>query len=818
MSIENRSDAAEIRAAASVLLERMQFLKQAGITFQGKRDLYEIFGYDRILTNKNYRDRYARGGIAKRIVEALPKATWRGGIELIEDENPKVSTEFEKLWETLEARLHIWSTLMRADILAGLGAYSVVLIGADGPLDTELSKGKGPDSLLYLTPFSGGGGPQFQSRTNNTATMDADASIMSLVTDPSNERFGLPEFYQLKRLDINAPEFQVPVHWSRVIHIAEGCLDDEVYGQPTLENCWNLLDDLDKVTGGGAEAFWLRANQGLQLDVDKDLTLETSEKQALKDQADEYANQMRRMLRTRGVTVTPLGSDVANFLAPADAIITQIAGSKGIPKRILTGSEMGELASSQDRDNWKDQVNGRQSGYAGPNIVRPLIDRLIKYNYLPKPKEYEVKWAQIQVLTDQEKSAGALEWAQTLTSEGPVFLRDEIRDHWYGMEPLPKPKIDEATGDHTSPNKNLPLAPVTDHVTGMPIKQPNPPILGNHPVTGLPVEVDTKSGKPAAQNKKPLLTFKKRAAETHSFSSTQVNLPPELARPMVSFANSIDNDALTPEGIEYTPHVTVKYGVHTNDVEEVRALLEGSGPITVTLGPIDVFQTPGHDVLIVRIESSDLVRLNAEIASRLEVTDTYPTYEPHATLAYLWPGQAKPWIGDRRFVGLTATIDTVIFSTADDIVTPIPLLPYQRSASQFTQEAEDELVEVLRAAIESNSTDIIDRIIGTTRALGFNPSEPRDKNGMWTSGGVNLVDRDGPLYPKKSQHWAESASDQVWQLVSTGEDTNTIKTRFTHAFEHIHGTLSKPKGSSVLAALTGFADIGQFIGLSEDNE
>ena len=94
---------------------------------------------------------------------------------------------------------------------------------------------------------------------------------------------------------------------------------------------------------------------------------------------------------------------MANFSNPADAILTQIAGSKAIPKRILTGSEMGELASSQDRDNWKDQINGRQTGYAGPYIVRPLVDRLIKYGYLPTPKkgprEYEVRCPQIQVLT-----------------------------------------------------------------------------------------------------------------------------------------------------------------------------------------------------------------------------------------------------------------------------------------------------------------------------------------------------------------------------------------------------------------------------------
>src|SRR3990167_10550664 len=60
-----QSQNSEIRAAASHVLERMQFLRHAGITFGGARDLYEIFGYDRLITTRQYRDRYARGGIAE---------------------------------------------------------------------------------------------------------------------------------------------------------------------------------------------------------------------------------------------------------------------------------------------------------------------------------------------------------------------------------------------------------------------------------------------------------------------------------------------------------------------------------------------------------------------------------------------------------------------------------------------------------------------------------------------------------------------------------------------------------------------------------
>lgn len=453
------ADTYALRAATSVLIERMQFMRQAGITFGGKRDLYEVLGYNRIITNKEYRDRYLRGGIAKRIVEALPKATWRGGPEVIEDEDPKTETAFEAAFLALVTRMKVWEVLKRADILAGLSNYSVILIGAAGPYDQELPKGTGkPDALLFLTPFTGGGGPGL-SQGGTSGANYVDATIQTFEQDTASPRFGLPTSYQLRRLDISSPEMQKPVHWSRIIHIAEGCLDNEVYGIPTLENVWNLLDDLDKVTGGGAEAFWLRANQGLHLMVDKDAALTPDEKTALKDQAEEYQHQMRRILQTRKVDVQPLGSDTANFSNPADAILTQIAGSKGIPKRILTGSEMGELASSQDRDNWKDQVNGRQTGYAEEYMIRPLVDRLIAYNYLPAPAQpYQVRWAHIETLTEDEKATGATKWATVNQTQGTtVFTDDEIRDKWYGMEPLtPEQK---AAAEAAKPKPEPPPAP-----------------------------------------------------------------------------------------------------------------------------------------------------------------------------------------------------------------------------------------------------------------------------------------------------------------------------------------------------------------------
>ncbi len=446
----NDAAQAEIRAATSeieasmqlrtldALLDRVRWANQVGLTFEGRRNLYAILGYAQQITARQYRERYARGGIAKRIVEAYPKATWRGGVEIFEDEDPDKATAFENAFDELNERLHVWHALERADILAGLSTYSVILLGAPGEFDTELPKGS-PQQLVYLQPYFGGGGPGPAGATWRSVATEVDATIEELDDDATSPRFGEPLYYSLRRTNITLPTEARKVHWSRVVHVAEGCLDDNVFGIPVLENVWNLLDDLDKVTGGGAEAFWLRANQGLHLDVDKDMALLPSDNtlEKLREDLEKYQHGLTRMIRTKGVTVDTLGSDVANFGPSADAILKQIAGSKGIPLRILTGSEMGQLASGQDAENWNSQVQDRRTSYAGPMIVRRLVDRLIAYGYLPKPAQYEVGWPVEEEMTEPEKADLAVKLAQANSTNGDLLFTDaEIREKTYDMKPL----------------------------------------------------------------------------------------------------------------------------------------------------------------------------------------------------------------------------------------------------------------------------------------------------------------------------------------------------------------------------------------------
>lgn len=771
----------EMRAATATLIDRIQWARQAGISFNGLRDLYDILGYDRVITAKQYRDRYARGGIAGRVVDALPNATWRGGIELVEDLDPKVSTEFEKACAGLDNRLHLWATLLRVDKMAGLSTFAALLIGVAGDesLSEPLPKGRKPEDLLYFSPFTGAGYPAPNGGV--TGALDASCTIAEFESDTRNPRFGLPRFYQLRRTMIGTTALNVPVHWTRVLHVAEGLLEDDVFGPPTLERVWNYLDDLDKVSGGGSEAFWLRANKGLQIDIDKDVkTLSVDEKASLTAQIEDYKHQITRILRTRGTKINELGSDVANFSNPVDSLITLIAGSKAIPKRILTGSEQGELASSQDRDNWRDQVNGRQTGYAAPFIVRPLIDRLIEYGYLPKPKQYEVKWAHIQTLTESEKAEGAAKWASTNSTQGaPVFTDAEIREHWYGLEPLTQQQIEEQQkikaagqptvnpqegavepgdlldpqelkaaggvgsgikGHTTAEKKELHNAETTlNDILGGPTKsaqvrkRANIDVLKRVKTADLHRLIDafsaveriggTKSY--ALDRVKAELASRLSVAETHSYASTQINLTGALREKILALGRLISEADLAEDGREANPHVTVKYGL-LND-EGLVDLVAGFGPVVLTLGKTGVFEAEEYDVVQVAVDSPDLHRLNGLICAGVACVDTQPYYQPHATVAYVKKGLGLQWAGLEVHASMVA--DRIEFSPKDGTPYDVALRHVFQSLTVVPRSAEDvELIRVLEAAILVDNQDVVNRIICGFRTADNPNHEPAGSN------------------------------------------------------------------------------------------
>ena len=170
------------------------------------------------------------------------------------------------------------------------------------------------------------------------------------------------------------------------------------------------------------------------------------------------------------------------------------------------------------------------------------------------------------------------------------------------------------------------------------------------------------------------------AEEPHDFSSTQANLPQDIADQVRALGARIKDEDLAEDGRETQPHVTVRYGLHGEDPEAVRKLLANEPPIQATIGKASVFHTDDGDVLKLDVDSPDLHRLNGKL-STLEHTDTHPGYKPHITVAYLKHGAIDKYLfqgaeGADATVNLTGQkidIPSIAFSSKNGEQTEIPL-------------------------------------------------------------------------------------------------------------------------------------------------
>ena len=376
-------------------------------THNSTRDLGKVFGYETDPTIAEYRVRFDRQNVAKRVVKAYPDACWSKAPIISDDTETTVESTFELAVTELSKSLKLVSYIQKTDILSRLGQFALIFIGVKDGLDTDTpmeSTKLTTDSILYLKPYS-----------------QANAGIKEYDVDPASPRFGLPLLYTLYTGGFEGTSTITPVrrgltaHWTRVIHIAEGALENDIVGEPVLEPILDLLHDLLKITGGSAESFWLNSRGGLSLNAPAGSNFKIDQ-ETQKELMTSYTNNQTRLLTTQGMDVKTLNYTIADPRSNFDMIMTLIATTTGIPKRILMGAEQGELASSQDEKNWFEKVRTRQETYCEPGIVRPLIDWFIQSGVLPKPHNdtYEVTWHDLAGIPESEIAVNAERMAKAM--------------------------------------------------------------------------------------------------------------------------------------------------------------------------------------------------------------------------------------------------------------------------------------------------------------------------------------------------------------------------------------------------------------------
>jgi len=295
----------------------------------------EVFKYPETVSPEELFEKCQRG-IGYRVSTVYAKSTWR--------EMPKVdgTDEFVAAFNALDEKVNLLATLAKLDMCAGFGHYAVLVLGVrdgraiDQPINMAI-----PLELDYIQPYG-----------------EKSVKVFEWETNPMSRRFGQPLQYQITRKSPNPQNMSMSsfnVHWSRVVHIAEDATDDITYGVCRPELVINNLIDLEKLLGGGAELYWKNAASLYNINIpETDIELDPADVEKLKADWQEMEDGLTRVVRTRGMNVSNIspglmGADPSTLI---DKEIDFISGTLAVPKRLLVGSEAGELASSQDENNW----------------------------------------------------------------------------------------------------------------------------------------------------------------------------------------------------------------------------------------------------------------------------------------------------------------------------------------------------------------------------------------------------------------------------------------------------------------------------------
>ena len=367
------------------LLQRQLLSANLGSQYHGQRDIYRALGYPKLLSFSDYYSRYTRQDIAAAIIDRPTTATWKG---LFKINSSDETVDITEKYKELNKQYSLKDCFLRADKLAGLGEYAIIYLGFSDVTTSEVAQLpiSSSVSLAYVKPFS-----------------QANAEIHSYVTDPTNERYGKPLLYKIKLQSEASTEYDFLVHYSRCIHITQDLLEDDVLGTPRLQKVYNRLLDIEKLVGGSAEMFWRGARPGMQSKVDKDYTVPPDIENKLQTQLQEYENDLRRLFTVEGIELKELQTQVSDPSKHVDIQIQMISAETGIPKRILVGSERGELSSSQDKSEWLELIQSRREEFAEVKIINPFINLLQEVKILPDVS-FEVEWPDLFAQSEKDKA------------------------------------------------------------------------------------------------------------------------------------------------------------------------------------------------------------------------------------------------------------------------------------------------------------------------------------------------------------------------------------------------------------------------------
>lgn len=125
-------------------------------------------------------------------------------------------------------------------------------------------------------------------------------------------------------------------------------------------------------------------------------------------------------------------------------------------------------------------------------------------------------------------------------------------------------------------------------------------------------------------------------------------------------------------GLETEPHVTLLYGLHSDEVthDEIFEIIKEYDIPNLKLFNISIFENEKYDVLKFEarhdmedydINGDILYKINKEL-SKLPHSSNFPEYNPHSTIAYVNPGTGKKYVDLFKDSEYIVSVKKIVYS------------------------------------------------------------------------------------------------------------------------------------------------------------
>lgn len=401
-----------------------------------RQRLYQEFGYPVDLCFDDFYRAFARNALAGAAVRRMVDGCWEDFPEIYEGDKTKDATKLTP-WDKQVNKLmkRCWKQIKGADRRNLVGRYSALLLQLkDGkpwrdPVDRTVIGRLSERGLVKLIPV-----------------WEAQLEPVEWDSDAESETFGDVKMYSFTELNVDGgnnpqPGRIINVHPERVIILAEGSDDGTLYsGKSMLEEGFNKLLDIEKVSGGASEGFLKNASRQLNYSFSEKTNFAALAK-ALgvpEGQLAEALDMQVRRLNDSTDSASFMQAGTAEVLSVTAAdpeptwrtAVNEFCATIPMPVKILIGMQTGERASTEDSKDWSRTRMSRRNGFL-TEVITDLITRFWTFGIIPAPKgdEISVGWSDLMAPSRAEKIANMAAMADVGVKSANALGRSAITEN-----------------------------------------------------------------------------------------------------------------------------------------------------------------------------------------------------------------------------------------------------------------------------------------------------------------------------------------------------------------------------------------------------